>query len=805
MRRLLLTENLLSILLICLILTFATGSAFAATTNSALWVPNVSPDSTAQLGGLYISETNAMSIKPGDWVTLSLPFYTEIRKMTFNFVDSSSYFPKIASNDPNRSVSVELAKDANTYTVSSVAGATYNFGDEAFLVQGKDGVKDDSIICIQVTGRQSITLKVKSVPKERPTTRTFRTYIYFDEVVIKPVAPGELDSSDIKVTLDAPSTSGFSSGSVTIGRLLTFGGSTITAGSPTNITDNGGKIADITLKEDVAGALKKNDTKFPQENTVKLILSPGFSWDNVTLIPLGGFSSGSVHFAVYTERDGCSALYLKINNESSGSPGQLVIKASVKVNEPLTTSRDVKVTYGGTNPGVGGERIAEVTVAKYLVPGLTVMAKNALDVVAGRLNQQIGSFTIAEGMPGDLPQGRLISLTLPEGAKWNQVPQVSLEAGNGSLEFRGTRDEGRTVTFVVKTASSERAVFCFKNATVDLALGVPEELAVTVKGPGVSSTVTVAHVQAPVAVSAAGGTVRIGVQGQSVGALTIQENLVGALRARDASGNRAVLRLNLPSGVRFARVPAVKVTAGDLELDATGIKLDDNEQTLVIPVKLPSTTPVERQRQASASSGASSESSGTVTEQVGSTIVVENILLTVDRTAPEGDITLEISGSALAETEALFPSSLNKLTCVLARCVTPAPGEEKVKREKEIVFTVGATKYFVNGEEREMDVAPYVKEGRTYAPVRYLAYAAGLTNDQIHWDNENFAVTLFTGERVVQFKVGQKAYVLQGITLSMDAAPEIVNGRVMVPYRYLAQAMGFQVSWDPAKQAIIIQ
>ncbi|WP_211204555.1 copper amine oxidase N-terminal domain-containing protein [Ammonifex degensii] len=681
------------------------------------------------------------------------------------------YFP-----EQGKAITVTFYKD--NYSVGS---ATYNYGEEALLIGGTTA---SSEIRLQAINKQSVTLKVCAVPAW-PTTKTFRTYIHFDEVYIKPVAPGELESSDIKVTLDAPSTSGFSSGSVTVGRLLTFGGSTITADSPTNITEDGGKIADITLKEEVAGALKKNDADFLQKNTVKLVLSPGFSWDNVTLIPLGGFSKDSVAFAVHTERDGRSALYLKINNESSGSPGQLVIKASIKVDEPLTTSRDVKVTYGGTNPGVGGERIAEVTVAKYLVPGLTVTAKSALDVVAGRSNQQIGSFTIAEGMPGDLPQGRLISLTLPEGAKWNQVPQVSLEAGSGVLEFRGTRDEGRTVTFVVKAASSERAVFCFKNATVDLALGAPEELTVTVKGPGVSSTVTVAHVQAPVAVSAAGSTVRIGVQEQPVGTITIQENLVGALRTRDAAGNRAVLKLTLPSGVRFARIPTVKVTAGDLELDATGIKLDDNDRTLVIPVKLSSATPVEKQ----------------AGEQVGSTLAVEDILLTVERAVPEGDITLEVSGSALSETEDLFSPSLNKLTCVLARCITPAP--EEIKRK--VVFTVGSTRYQVGSEEREMDVAPYIKEGRIYAPVRYLAYAVGLTEERIFWNSEDFTVTLLTGKRVVQFKVGQRGYVLQGIYVPMDAAPEIVNGRVMVPYRYLAQALGFQVSWDPVKQAIIIQ
>lgn len=784
----------------CVLVLASAGIASAATTNSALWCPNVSPESTVQLGGLYINESNAMSIKPGDWVSITLPSFTELRRMTFNFVDSTSYFPQVDKSNPNRAVTVEVKE--STYTVSSVAGATYNFGEEALLAQGKD----NSIIRIQVTSRQSVTLKVDAVPSERPSTRTFRTYIYFDEVVIKPVSPEELESSDIKVTLDAPSTSGFSSGSVTVGKLLTAGGSTITAASPTSITENGGEIADITLKEDVAGALKANAANFPQGDTVKLILSPGFTWDTVTLIQQGGFAGVSVDKAVYTERDGCSALYLKISSESSGSPGQIIIKASVKANESFTTARDVKVTYGGTNPGVGGEKIAEVTVAKYLVSGSSVAVKSTLDVVAGRANQQIGNFTIAEGMPGDLPKGRLISLTLPEGAKWNRLPTVTREAGNGALnDTPSIRDDGRTLVYTVKDTSTSRTTFCFKNATIDLALGAPDELTVTVKGPGTSGTVTVAYVQAPVAVSAAGGTVRIGAQEQAVGALTIQENVVGALRARDAAGNRAVLKLTLPSGVRFARTPAVKVTAGDLELDAAGIKLEDNDRTLVIPVKLSSATPVEKQlpagEQSEGSSGENENTVEAVAEQVGSTVAVQDIFLTLDRTVPAGDITLEVSGSALTETADLFSSSLNKLTCLLANCLTPAP----VATKTETVFTIGSNKYRVGNEEKEMDVAPYVKNGRTYAPVRYLALAAGLDDENILWEGSNQTVTLLVGNRVVQFKVGQKAYLIQGVPISIDAAPEIVNGRTMLPYRFVAQALGLQAEWNESAQQVIIR
>jgi len=768
----------------CVLVLASAGTASAATTNSALWCPNVAPDSTAQLGSLRIVESAGGSLKDGDWVNISLPSYVELEQFRVG-TGTSSTTDLIIISPP---VTVQVS-DAG-FTVSTVANTVYAFGDEAPLKAGE--------LNIAVLSKNSFNLIVRKAWSPF-TTLTLRAVVSFDQVKIKPVSPEDLESSDIKVTLDAPSTAGFSSGSVTIGKILTGGGSTITAASPTSITEAGGAVADITLKEDVAGALKVNKDVFPDGDTVKLVLSPGFTWDTVTLIPQGGFRSDSVDKAVHTEKNGCSALYLKINTATTSQPGQLVIKATVKADEPFTTARDVKVTYGGTNPGVGGEKIAEVTVAKYLVSGLTVAAKSTLDAVAGRLNQQIGNFTIAEGMPGDLASGRLVSFTLPEGARWNRLPTIAREAGNGELRLYGTIDDGRTVVYAVDRVSTARTIFCFKNATVDLAVYVPDELKVTVKGPGINTEVAVANVQAPLTLSAGGGTIRIGLQEQPVGALTIQENLVGALRARDTAGKRAVLRLSLPERFRFSKKPTVAVTAGDLEL-GDEIRLEDNDRTLVIPVKLSSATAVEKPATTREVTG-EENTAETVAEQVGSTLTVKDILLTVDRMAPEGDVALDVSGSALSETESLFPSSLNKLTCVLARCLTAAP----VGIRAEVVFTIGSTGYRVGGEEREMDVAPYIKDGRTYAPVRYLAYAVGLTDEQMHWDGENRTVTLFTGERLIQFKVGQKAYVLQGVAIPMDVAPETVNGRVMLPYRYLAQALGLEVRWDAENRQVIIR
>jgi hypothetical protein len=45
----------------------------------------------------------------------------------------------------------------------------------------------------------------------------------------------------------------------------------------------------------------------------------------------------------------------------------------------------------------------------------------------------------------------------------------------------------------------------------------------------------------------------------------------------------------------------------------------------------------------------------------------------------------------------------------------------------------------VNGEPREVDVAPYIKEGRTMLPARWVAEPLGAT---VEWNNDTKQATI---------------------------------------------------------------
>ncbi|MCL0032886.1 copper amine oxidase N-terminal domain-containing protein, partial [Peptococcaceae bacterium] len=113
------------------------------------------------------------------------------------------------------------------------------------------------------------------------------------------------------------------------------------------------------------------------------------------------------------------------------------------------------------------------------------------------------------------------------------------------------------------------------------------------------------------------------------------------------------------------------------------------------------------------------------------------------------------------------------------------------------VFTIGSTTYVIDGIEQTMSVAPYIKDGRTYLPLRYAAYAFGAKDHNIFWDSSTGTVTLIEDNRNVQFIIGEMVMIVNGTYIDIDSAPKIVNDRVMVPLHWITVAFEAELYWDP--------
>ncbi len=104
----------------------------------------------------------------------------------------------------------------------------------------------------------------------------------------------------------------------------------------------------------------------------------------------------------------------------------------------------------------------------------------------------------------------------------------------------------------------------------------------------------------------------------------------------------------------------------------------------------------------------------------------------------------------------------------------------------------------VKNTERQVDsanveVVPYVKQGRVLVPLRFLAQNL---QAEIAWEQNTSAVTLTVGKKTVQFLPGDLNIRVNGKEIKLDTAPEIVNGRTFVPIRAISEAFGKKVFYD---------
>lgn len=58
---------------------------------------------------------------------------------------------------------------------------------------------------------------------------------------------------------------------------------------------------------------------------------------------------------------------------------------------------------------------------------------------------------------------------------------------------------------------------------------------------------------------------------------------------------------------------------------------------------------------------------------------------------------------------------------------------------REVKMWIGRNNYLVNGQQKTMDVAPFIREGRTFTPARYVAEGLGAA---VSWDDKEQKVTI---------------------------------------------------------------
>lgn len=109
-----------------------------------------------------------------------------------------------------------------------------------------------------------------------------------------------------------------------------------------------------------------------------------------------------------------------------------------------------------------------------------------------------------------------------------------------------------------------------------------------------------------------------------------------------------------------------------------------------------------------------------------------------------------------------------------------------------LATTAGAVDLYVDTSKVETDTPPMVVDGRTLVPVRAIFEAIGAT---VTWDSATSTATGIRGDIVVSIQINNTTAYVNGEPRTLDVPAQLINGRTMVPARFISESMGCDVTW----------
>lgn len=118
-----------------------------------------------------------------------------------------------------------------------------------------------------------------------------------------------------------------------------------------------------------------------------------------------------------------------------------------------------------------------------------------------------------------------------------------------------------------------------------------------------------------------------------------------------------------------------------------------------------------------------------------------------------------------------------------------------------IVYAAEEIRTLYNGKAVSFDVSPFIKDGRTLVPFRKIFEVLGAS---VTWNEKSMTVTAKINSSEIVLKIGDKTATVNGVKKTLDVMPMIVDGRTMVPLRFVSENSGAKVDWIGTDRTVYI-
>lgn len=107
----------------------------------------------------------------------------------------------------------------------------------------------------------------------------------------------------------------------------------------------------------------------------------------------------------------------------------------------------------------------------------------------------------------------------------------------------------------------------------------------------------------------------------------------------------------------------------------------------------------------------------------------------------------------------------------------------------------------IDGEILKLDVQPMIVDDRTLVPFRKILEALGA---KVDWYGETRKVTAIKDNLVIELRIDNKVALINKEATELEVPAMIVEGRTLIPARFIAEALGCSVDWNGNTRTVSI-
>lgn len=99
------------------------------------------------------------------------------------------------------------------------------------------------------------------------------------------------------------------------------------------------------------------------------------------------------------------------------------------------------------------------------------------------------------------------------------------------------------------------------------------------------------------------------------------------------------------------------------------------------------------------------------------------------------------------------------------------------------------------------DQKPILNDNRVLITTRFVAQKLGGT---VSYNNTTKTATIVQGDKIIKLKINSAKVSVNGKTVTLDVPAKAIRGRIMVPLRFVSEAMGASVDWQQSRSLVAI-